>query len=110
MLSTGELDRYIAIEIKAETQNTRGDPVPGTATLFANAWAKFDQIKGREQVSGGEKAFAIADGQWTMRYLTGVLNTMQINEGGVIHDIVDIDDTRKREGVLCVYTTLRAAA
>jgi SPP1 family predicted phage head-tail adaptor len=108
-LQVGQLDRQVTIESLPETVNTRGDPVPGATTTFAIVWARYESLRGRELTIGGEKAFGALNARWTMRYLSGVLTSMQINDNGTIHDITDIDDTRRREGILYVYTTERRA-
>lgn len=115
MLPAGKRDRLIKIRVKAETLNSRGDPIPATPTIVATMWARFEDvtspysISGREGPASGQKAFANAAGHWAMGYRTGVLTTMEIEDDGVIHDIVSVDESQKRAGELHVYTTRRAA-
>lgn len=103
------MDSFITIKLKAETQNSRGDPIAGAPSAFATIWAEYEELSGSEGLAGDQKAFASATGHWKTRYLAGVLNTMEIDEGGVLFDIVHVDESRIRDGELHIYTTRRAA-
>jgi head-tail adaptor len=105
----GELDRFVIIEQDTgATRDTDGAPLDGW-TKFVDWWAKKESLEGSEGETG-EGRVATVRYQWSGHYITGVKPTkMRINEDGVLHDIVVVDDTKKRRGELVVITKQRGA-
>lgn len=108
-MRAGKLDHKVTIESTTETLNSRGDPIDGAPSTVATWWARYEQVDGGEAQAGGEKAFATVRAHWTGRYLPGVTTKMKLNEGGVLHDIEQVDETRRLQGELHLYTARRAA-
>ena len=107
-MRAGKLDHKVTIESVTETANSRGEPVESAPSTFANWWAQYEEIEGHEAPAGNEKAFATVRAHWAGRYLPGVTTKMRVNEGGLLHDIERVDESRRQQGELHLYTTRRA--
>lgn len=105
MIPAGERWHVITIEQPTETQDSRGVPVPSWAT-FATAYASYQETGSLENLAAGQP-FAMDTVRWGLLPITGVTPKMRINEGGVLHDILQIDQTKIRDGELWVTTKRR---
>lgn len=104
-MQAGALDRYITIDQLPLTQDTRGEPIPGAPTTFATLWARQESFSGAaEQQLADQGQFASAVVTWLTRYIPGVLPKMRVNEGGVIYEIIGVDETKFRVGELRLQT------
>lgn len=84
----GDFDRKIIIESETETRNTTTSEVIKTWATFATAWANRGQDS--KEVFEAQKQVASNVGQWTIRNITGINETMRVNDHGVYHDIKSI--------------------
>ena len=75
------------IESLPETQNARGEAVPGAPVSFASGMALIQPLSGRELVAAQELFAAVTHRiAWTP-FVAGVLAKMRVNVGGVLYDI-----------------------
>lgn len=87
------------IEQVPETQNARGEAIPGVATMFASGYALIQPLSGSELFTA-QQIFAEVTHRisWTP-FVAGLAPKMRVNVGGVLYDIgviVNVD-TRNRE-------------
>lgn len=100
MIAAGTLDRRITIEQATKAQNARGEVVltwPGTT--FATLWGQKTRTGGGERQEGRQQ-HAVGSYHWLVRYISGVTTEMRVNDGGVYADIVEVDESRRRQGEL----------
>jgi len=111
-LRAGETDRRVTIQRDTGvTRDTDGAPIDGWVTYLA-WWAKKQFLGGHEGETG-EGRSATATVQWSGRYSADVAavspTKFRINDGGVLYDILSVDDSNKRQGELVLITTQRGA-
>lgn len=98
-MEAGRLDRKITIESIPETQNPAGEAVPGTPVVVATLWGQKTRSGGGEgQVA--DQPFAVGRYHWQLRYVAGVIPKMVLNDNGVLADILEVDETGRRQGEL----------
>lgn len=105
-MRAGELDRKVVIETLAETINSIGESVPGTPTVVATVDAKKISLSGTESRAADQR-YAVGTYRWEMRYRAGITPRHRLNEGGVYFDIIDVDETKKRQGELHIVAIQR---
>jgi len=98
-MPAGRCDRRITIESRPETQNSRGEPIPGAPVVVATVWAEKVPLRiGEGKVA--DQDYATADYRWELRhYVAGITPKMQVNEGGVLYDISGVTEVGRRKGL-----------
>lgn len=96
-MRAGELDRKIVIETLTQTRDAYGATVDTWAT-FATVWAKKKDLRGDEYFAAQQVNVKV-DAIFTIRWLSGVLETMRINYDGKTWDIRNINELGRREGM-----------
>lgn len=103
----GARDRLVTIEKSTQSQGV-GEPVRSWST-HATWWTRRRRLGAQESPAGGQEQFGVVQDEWDGLFIPGVTTDMRINDGGVLYDIDDVDDTGQRENVLRLVTTLRSA-
>lgn len=106
-MRAGKLQRKVLIEQAVETQDSRGEPIAAWST-FSPWWAEPIFNGGGESQAADQQQHGTAQLGWKGRYLPGVVAKMRLNDNGVFYDIIDVDDTQRRDGKLQLMTTRRA--
>jgi SPP1 family predicted phage head-tail adaptor len=87
------------IEQLPETQNARGEAIPGTPTTLATGMALIQPLDGRE-LFAAQQTFAEVTHRisWTP-FVAGITPKMRVKAGGLVYDIGTVInvDTRSRE-------------
>lgn len=95
-MRAGELDRKIVIQSATETRDAYG-AVTYTWGTFAEVWAKKKDLRGDEYFAA-QQVNAKIDAIFTIRWLSGLLETMRISYDSKIWDIRNINELGRREG------------
>ena len=85
VLSPGELNRRVTLQVRSSTQDTYGQALD-TWTDWATCWAKIDQLSGNEMVVAQAVNAALTH-KVTIRYRPGVLASMRLLYGTRIFNI-----------------------
>lgn len=88
----GQLNRLIAIQSLTQTKDAEGGIVDSWST-FGTVWAKIANLSGNERRAtdqGGKTAEARTE--FTIRYLSGVVEKMRVSYGGKYYDIAHVND------------------
>lgn len=106
--SAGQRRQFITIQQLATAPDSYGEQLP-TASTFATAYARVRQLSGRE-LFYAQQVQALATHEVNLRYVAGVLPTMQVLVEGISQplQILNVNDVelRHRELVLlCVLKT-----
>jgi SPP1 family predicted phage head-tail adaptor len=96
-MSLAGLDRRITIESLTQTRDAYGATVD-TWTTFATVWAKKRDIRGDEYFAA-QQMNAKVDSVFTIRWLSGVLQTMRISYDSKYWDIRSINELGRSEGM-----------
>jgi SPP1 family predicted phage head-tail adaptor len=96
-MSLAGLDRRITIEVNTPTPDAYGQPVDSWGT-FATIWAKKRDIRGDEYFAA-QQMNAKVDSVFTIRHLSGLLNTMRISYDSKYWDIRSINELGRNEGM-----------
>lgn len=102
-MRAGELRRQITIEQRADTPNSRGEPIPAWST-FATVYAAIEPIVGREKIIASQ----VNDQQEMnvrIRYLPGVSPKMRIKYGTrtfQIEGVVNVDERDREMKLMCI--------
>lgn len=94
-MRAGRLDRLITIE-RLTLSNTNGVKTESWAALFSNLPATVVQQSGREAMQQGGGAAAEVDTVFTIRYLSGVLETDRVSWNSRKYDIKFIRQLGRR--------------
>lgn len=103
-LRAGELRHSIRIVQPNNTQDSFGGTKPDDASVFATVWASVEALSGRELFAAQQKVSQVTH-KITMRYLPGVVSSMNVWFDGRQFEILypdDPDETKKKLELLCV--------
>ena len=95
MLGIGKFDRRITIQQTTDIRDEFGAGVPAWST-FATVWANAAPSGGNEKTEG-QKITATGVVIFTIRYLSGVDEKMQILYQGDYYNITNIDEPDRRK-------------
>jgi len=98
------LDRKIVIQSLTKTPDAYGALIE-TWTTFATVQAKKKDIRGDEYFAA-KQMNAKVDAIFTIRYLSGVLETMRISYDSKFWDIRSINELGRRDGME-IYAEVR---
>jgi SPP1 family predicted phage head-tail adaptor len=96
-LNLTDLDRRITVQSLTQTRDAYGAPVDTWAS-FAVVWAKEKPIRGDEYFAA-QQMTAKVDTVFTIRWLSGLLETMRISYDGKYWDIRSINELGRRAGM-----------
>jgi SPP1 family predicted phage head-tail adaptor len=95
-MPAGPCDRLITIQSATETQNARGEVVPGTPAIVATVWAHKVPLGGLEG-EAARQLQATAAYRWELRhYVPGITAKMWVDERGVQFDINEVKEIGRR--------------
>lgn len=98
MIKAGELDRTIVIQSFPPTRTASGQSKAGVATTFATVPAKFEGLNAYERFSS-DAIHSINAGKFTIRYLSGLTEKMEIVHESLNWRILGIREIGRREGI-----------
>jgi SPP1 family predicted phage head-tail adaptor len=75
------------IEQVPETQNSRGEPIPGSPTSVATGSALIQPLEGRELVAAQQTFAEVTHLISWVPFVAGVKPKMRVNVAGVFYDI-----------------------
>lgn len=78
------------IEQLPETQNSRGEPIPGAPTTFWSGSALIQPLAGRELIAAQQIFAEVTHRVSITPYVAGVLAKMRVNANGVFYDIGEV--------------------
>ena len=98
MLGIGKFDRRITIQQTTDIRDEFGAGVPAWST-FATVWANAAPSGGNEKTEG-QKITATGIVLFTIRYIAGIDEKMQIVYNGDTYNITNIDEPDRRRSLL----------
>ena len=96
-MRAGNLDIKIIIQSATDARDAYGAVIP-TWDTFATVWARKKDIRGDEYFAA-QQMNARVDAVFTIRYLSGLLETMRIAYDGKLWDIRSIGNLGRRDGM-----------
>lgn len=106
-MEPGQLTHLISIEKPTSTQDAvYGEPIT-TWTLFATAWAKREDLTGRELFLANQTSAQMTT-RFTIRYVAGLDEKMRILSNDRTYDIVSLSDPDGRRVKLVILTARQA--
>ena len=103
----GQMDTRIIFERVTEALSASGTPVETWATL-RETWAyKEKQNTGDSEQFHADRQTAISTEVFIVRYFDGLTEKDRINFGGILYDILMIDDTITRKRHLKIHAEKR---
>ena len=103
----GQMDTRITFERVTEALSSTGTPVETWAEL-RKTWAyREKQNTGDAEQYHADRQVAISTEVFIVRYFTGLTEKDRINFGGILYDILMIDDTIDRKRHLKIHAEKR---
>lgn len=103
----GKRDRLVVIEKNTPVQNSRGEAQDNWGTFVAGWWAQRLDVGGSERQASNQQ-YATGTVLWKGLYVSGILASMRINDGGTYYDIQHPREIGRRQEMELI-TTLRGA-
>ncbi len=100
----GDFDTKVVIESQVKTRNATTSEEEITWQTFATAWANRNR-KSNESFEV-QKQVANETGDWVIRYIAGIDETMRVNDHGMYHYIKSIQRV-DRNSILVLMTEKR---
>jgi SPP1 family predicted phage head-tail adaptor len=97
-IRAGDLDQRITLQQITETRDSFGG-VTETWTDVATVWAGISMLSGRESFAA-QHVYAEATHRVIVRYRTGVDAKMRVKWGSKYLNIISVDETVRRKGML----------
>lgn len=94
MISAGELNKQIILQVKTGAQDAYGEPA-GTLVDLATVWASIITTGGREFYAA-QKLNAETTAVFKIRYRRGIRQDMKIKYGRRIFEIISIADPEEK--------------
>jgi SPP1 family predicted phage head-tail adaptor len=94
VINPGELRTSVALKSRTVSVETGGARRP-TYTTIKTVWAKWTNAHGNELVSA-DGINAEAPATVLIRYTSGIDTTCAIDKGGLLYEILSIDDIQER--------------
>lgn len=91
----GRLRHRVTIQSVTRTRDSYGDPIETWATTHT-VWANIEPQTGRERVAAAQ-IVAETDVMIRIRYVAGILPTMQVVEGSDVYDILAVRNLYGRD-------------
>lgn len=101
-INAGALDRRIEIMAPDRVQDELGQLVD-TYEPMATVWGQRLEMRTQDAArAGGKDTFATS--RYLIRYIDGLRTSQRISVGGVLHDIVAIDQPDRRATLILTVT------
>lgn len=101
-MRAGTLDRRITLQVRTDTMNAVGQPIPAWADWVVNLPAAYEPARGREYFAA--QALTVTEpARFRIRYLTGVVPGMRISYDGKIWDVAAVEEMYGRENEMHLY-------
>ena len=92
-IDISDLDKKVILEYPVFTRDALTSEQVKTWATLTSVWGKLDDATNEKFEA--DQAVALSDGMWITRYVSGVNETMRINDGGVYHYIKGIKTTNR---------------
>lgn len=93
-VAIGQLDKKVIIERPTYSADSVSSEQTKTWSTFATVWANQDSKSGEKFENNQE--VALINTTWTIRWVSGVDETMRINDSGTYYQIKGINEIGRR--------------
>lgn len=90
-INIAELDKKFIIETPSYSNNSVTNERVKSWTTYSTVWGKW--LQNSNERFEADQSVAVNDGRIVIRWLSGLQETMRINDGGVYHYIKGVDLT-----------------
>lgn len=97
-LNIADLDKKFIIEQPTYTNQAVTNERTKTWSTFATVWGKW--VSRSDEKFEADQSVALNESKVLIRYLSGLTETMRINDGGVYHYVKGIAETDRRVSMM----------